>query len=154
MAPMLPEGNAALAALDDDSFAGAMLKAMMARFRAGNRAIDMLSARGTPALEVFGNRSGGMMILASLLARAEGERVTISISDLARGFGVSRTHVLKLLGDAEAAGLLNVARHGNERRIEILPPLAEATQNLFAAVYVLMADSAREALRAIGRPLE
>jgi DNA-binding MarR family transcriptional regulator len=152
MAPMLPEAEAALAAIGDDDFVAAMLKAMMARFRAGNRSIDVLSARSTPALELFGHRSGGMMVLASLLGQAEGDDVTISVSGLARSFGVSRTHVLKLLADAEAEGLVRVTRRGSERSIRILLPLVEATQNLFAAVYVLLADSAREALAVIGRP--
>jgi len=152
MAPMLPVAEAALSAIDDDEFVGAMVRAMVARFQAGNRAIDMVSPRGSPALDLFAHRSAGMMILASLLGSAEDGRATISIGSLAHTFGVSRTHVLKLLGDADAAGFLSIDRQGNERNVEILPPLAQATQNFFAAVYVLMSDSAREAFRAIGQP--
>jgi hypothetical protein len=157
MAPMLPEAEAALAALDDDDFVGAMVGAMVTRFQAGNRAIDMFSPRGSPPLDLFAHRSAGMMVLASLLGSAEDGRASVSIRSLAHAFRVSRTHVLKLLGDAEAAGFLRISRlsrQGNERDVEILPPLAEATQNFFAAVFVLMSDSAREALQAIAQPAE
>jgi len=154
LAPMLPEGRAALDVLDDENFAREMLKAMMLRFRAGNRFIAVPIPDDMPALQLFADRNAGMLILASLISTAEADGATASIAGLARRFGVSRTHVLKLLRDAEDEGSIRITQHAGERRIVLLPRLMQEAEKLFAAVHAYLADSAREALAGMGRPLE
>ena len=70
--------------------------------------------------------------------------VPISIAALARRFAVSRPHVLKLLRDAEAAGL--ITRSGD--RVLFKPALAEGARNFFATMFLYYAGSAREAMAA------
>jgi hypothetical protein len=149
IAPALPEGRTALARLDDPKFVRALMLAMFERFRTRFRSVF----RST-GLNLFSERNAGMLILASLLTGGEAgdtippaRPVPISISALARRFGVSRTHVLALLSDAADHGFLD--RLGPEREgILILPRLAEAARDFFAGMHLYYADCARAALKA------
>jgi hypothetical protein len=141
-----PEGDLALAALDHPAFVRRMIIAMTERFRAGFRFLSH-----APGLGLFGERNAGMLILSTLVSAGEPDDTTppqrpvpVSVSSLARRFGVSRPHVLKLLRDAAEEGLL--ARSDADGRIAILPPLADAAQGIFAAMFLFYADCTREAL--------
>ncbi|MBA3904749.1 MAG: hypothetical protein C0522_13940, partial [Rhodocyclaceae bacterium] len=146
MAPLLPEGEAALAVLDDQTFARAFTGAMVARFSFGFRFL-----KHVPDLGLFADRNAGMLILASLLSAGEVDDtvpptrpVRVSISALARRFAVSRPHVLKLMRDAaEQRFIERVGPAGGS--ILILPRLSAAAENLFATMYLFLADCAREA---------
>jgi DNA-binding GntR family transcriptional regulator len=71
--------------------------------------------------------------------------VRISISELARRFSVSRVHVLRLLRDAAAEGL--VARSGaGQEAVTILPPLSRALRDGVAIFFLLFAQCARAAI--------
>lgn len=148
VAPLLPDGAAMVAALDDPAFVRRLILAMAKRFLSGFRFL----AHG-PGLGLFGERSGGMLILATLVSSGEADDtvppsrpVPISISALARRFAVSRPHVLKLIQDASDSGLIQ--RTGADgAHVIIKPPFAEAAQNLFAAAFLFLADCAREAMR-------
>ncbi len=150
MAPLFADGEAMLAAVDDPALLKPFVTAMGERFLAGFRV-----ATHAPSLGLFSERNGGMMIFASLMT-AGGEDdtmpptrpVPISISALARRFAVSRTHVLKLIQDAEADG--TIRRQGD--RIVITPQFADATRTFFATMYLFFADCARETMRA-SRPI-
>jgi DNA-binding MarR family transcriptional regulator len=144
---MLPVGEAALAALHAPVFVRGLLVAMMARYRAGFRFVTH-----APGLGLFGERNGGMLILMSLLTAGEPEDtmpptrpVPISISALARRVAVSRPHVLKVLRDAADEGFIERSGLDGDR-IVILPRLSEASQSFFAAMFLFLADCAREAL--------
>ncbi|MBS0532780.1 MAG: hypothetical protein JSR72_01865 [Proteobacteria bacterium] len=147
MAPLFPDGAAMLAALDDKFVDGALVAAMMKRYRAGFRLVS-----AAPELGLFGERNGGMLILASLIAAGEEDDtvppsrpVPISIAALARRFAVSRPHVLKLVREAEDQGFLE--RPGPDMRVVILKPaLIEAARRFFASSYLFLADSMREAM--------
>jgi DNA-binding GntR family transcriptional regulator len=70
--------------------------------------------------------------------------VTISISALARHFGVSRGHVRKWLTDAADGGY--IARSGaDDSAIAVLPPLHAAVENFFGNAFLFMRDCARRA---------
>jgi len=160
VAPLLPDGAALLAAADNPAFDNALVIAMSARFRAGFRFVH-----AAPGLGLFGERNAGMLILLSLItAGAEDDTmppqrpVPISIAALARRFSVSRPHVLKLIRDAADEGLLERI-DADSGRVVFKPQLAEATQNLFATMYLFVTDCAREAMaacagesRATGQP--
>lgn len=152
MAPLMPDGNAMLAALGEPDFGPCLVIGISKRFLAGFRFLTH-----APDLGLFAERNAGMLILASLLTSGAADdtmppqrAVPISISALARRFKVSRPHVLKLISDAAAVGLIE--RTGvDSDRVLIKPRLAEAAQNFFATMYLLFADCAREAL-CVGAP--
>src|SRR6202007_1770922 len=132
MAPLLPDGAAIVAALDDPAVARALVVAMAERFRAGFRFISH-----APGLGLFGERNAGLFILMTLIHAGEGDTtvppsrpVPISMAALARRFRVSRPHVLKLIRDAADGGFIErVGQDGS--RLIIRPRLAEATQVFF-----------------------
>ena len=148
MTPLFPDGEAMLAGLDDPKFVRALMRAMFDRFRAGFRVVTH-----APGIGLFGERNAGMMILTSLLVSGEPDDsvpparpVPFSISALARRFSVSRPHVLKLMRDAAAAGLIE--RVGDDgARVVLRRELAVAAQNVFATMFLYYAACARDALR-------
>jgi DNA-binding MarR family transcriptional regulator len=144
MAPLFPDGAAMLATLDDPASTGPLVAAMVRHFRAGFRFVTH-----APDLSLFGERNAGMPILSSLIVAGRADDIVppslpvrISIAALARRFGVSRPHVLKLIRDAAELGLIE-RREGEH--ILMRPTLAEGAQNFFATVYLFFADCAREA---------
>jgi hypothetical protein len=76
-----------------------------------------------PDMLLFFNRAAGYPVIAALLqaAMAQGDypRAAVPYADIGDRFGVSRTHVRKLLLAAEAAGLVKLHARGG-RRVEIL----------------------------------
>lgn len=107
-----------------------------------------------PGLEVFAERSAGMMILfrLNLAGPADGPfppatPVPLSINALATAFSVSRKHVLTLLRDAEADGLLTRGGPGNDE-ITILPRARDGLEVLFATMFLFIAQCAEQGLRA------
>jgi DNA-binding GntR family transcriptional regulator len=78
--------------------------------------------------------------------------VPISVSRLARRFGVSRPHVLKLLNDAASEGFIERIGPAGDRAV-VLPRLADAAQNFFATMFLFFADCAREALDCATKPV-
>jgi hypothetical protein len=152
MAPLLPDGEAMLAALDDPAYIRALVLAIYARYRADFRFMTL-----APTLGLFAERNGGMFILFSLLAASEADDsmpprrpLPLSISALSRRFAVSRPHVLTLIRDAAADGLIERIGPDGDRLV-LSPQLADGIQTFFAVSYLFFADCAREALAAIGR---
>ncbi len=148
MAPLMPDGDAMLATLADPVFSPYFIVGISERLLAGFRFLTH-----APALGLFAQRNAGMFILATLLTSGEPDdamppqrAVPISVAALARRFSVPRAHVLKLIGDAAAAGLVAPSGDAGDR-VVIQPPLANAAQNFFAAMYLFFADCAREAWR-------
>lgn len=149
MAPLMPDGQAMLAALGDKAVEAAFVAAMVRHFRAGFRLVH-----SAPGLGLFGERNAGMLILSSLIASGEEDDtvppsrpVPISIAGLARRFAVSRPHVLKLIRDAAEQGF--VERLGSNLNTVVLQPrLLDETQAFFATSYLFLADCMREAMQA------
>jgi hypothetical protein len=88
---------------------------------------------------LFFERAGGFMVITALLqaAMADGAdtHATVSYGDVGDRSGISRTHVRRLLTDAEAAGLVKLHGRGG-RSVELLPPLwASYDRSVAAGMY-------------------
>ena len=77
-----------------------------------------------PDMMLFFHRAGGYMVIAALLQAAMTQRndphAAVPYADVGDRFGVSRTHVRKLLVAAEETGLVKLHARGGHR-VEILP---------------------------------
>ncbi|MDQ0464982.1 hypothetical protein QO010_002766 [Caulobacter ginsengisoli] len=152
MRTMWADQIAAVAALEPDlaplpgrlaqrAVLAAFVAEVTRRYLAGFRFSDVV-----PELTAALDRNSGLAVLAELaLAGAEGH----SVSGLARRFGVSRPHVLAILADAQARGL--IARDGEGLQgLVVLPALHEALDRFQAANFAFTAACARVALAAVG----
>jgi hypothetical protein len=81
--------------------------------QAGTGLLKAVKARPTSDISHFTHRDAGIIILSHILATAEdGDSypprgpVRMSVTELAKKFAVSRSHVFRLLRDAEKLGLL------------------------------------------------
>lgn len=148
----MPEAANYLAALDDPAFVREFTLALGEQYVRGMRLLDYV-----PELEMFAERSSGIVILYSLALEGADdgpfppiEPVPLSISALAARFSVSRKHVLTLLRDAEAEGFF--ARGGADNgHITLLPPARNGIETLLATVFLYLAQSAEQAFRALDR---
>ncbi len=146
---VLPEAVSYRAALENPEFVKAFVAMLGERFIAGLRILGH-----APALEMFAERNAGMVILFSLALGGPEDGpfpadvpVDLSINALATRCSVSRKHVLTILRDAEAEGLL--ARGGAANNaVTILPRGREALQMFFATLFLYLAQCAEQALRA------
>ncbi len=146
MSLLLPEGTEGLANLHREDFIASMARQFGGSFRAGFRILDT-----SPTLYPLVERNAGLMILFSLYLASDAQAdmtsdqpAAISIAALARRFGVSRPHVLKLLRDAEALGF--VSRGGpNGEQILIRPALANAALDFIATIFLFLGQCVRNA---------
>jgi hypothetical protein len=148
---VLPEVAAARTALAREDFLAALVRGVVDQFRTGIRALAI-----TPTLRPFAEHNAGIMILSSLaLAGADDDTmppsapVHVSISELARRFSVSRTHVLRLLRDAGAHDLIERGTAGQET-IAFTPVLSDALRKSVAMLFLFYAHCARTALAETG----
>lgn len=91
---------------------------------------------GNPIMMLFQGRDAGVMILIKMIEMAAARRSSdepfkVSYSDLGERFGVSRTHVRKLLVAAEEMDLVRLTKTGG-RFVELKPQLLEAFDRLVA----------------------
>ncbi len=88
-----------------------------------------------PVMMLFQGRDAGIMILIKMIqmAKANGgtEPLKISYADLGTRFGVSRTHVRKLLEAAEELDLVRLTKDDGQA-VELLPPVLAAFDRLVA----------------------
>lgn len=145
IAIVMPEVADALPLVGDAGFERAFWRHMGEQFIGGVRVLDYAD------LGLFAERNAGMVILFSLMLAGQADDRTlpagplaIPLAEIARNFQVSRTHVLRLLRDAEAAGFL--AREGAPDRLRFLPPLVDALQNMFATLFLFMGGNACRAM--------
>jgi hypothetical protein len=79
-----------------------------------------------PEMALFLRHAGGFMVVAALLqaamARGDDAHATVPYAHVGDRFGISRTHVRRLLTNAEAAGLVRLHARGG-RGVELLPRL-------------------------------
>ena len=76
---------------------------------------------GNPAILLFATRDAGFLVLAQLVLDSEDGRPT-SFEGLSRRFAISRTHVRKMLRDAQAMGLLMLSGRGGQA-ITLMPAM-------------------------------
>ena len=111
IAIVAPEVAAALSRLAPD---GAVRQASVSAGLLLTLRPELNRNHGGPLRQIFIARDGGMRILQHLLLRQAQTRLRLlesaplSRAALSRCYGVSRTHVNRLLADAEAAGALRV----------------------------------------------
>lgn len=88
---------------------------------------------GNPPMLFFLSHHAGMVILMKLIQMMDNTGMTkgLSYTGIGLRFGVSRTHVKNLMRDAEALGLIRLSGRGGHQ-VELLPPLIEAFDRLFA----------------------
>jgi biotin operon repressor len=88
-----------------------------------------------PDLMLFFDRAAGHMISAALLQAAMSapdQYAAVPYADVGKRFGVSRTHVRKLLNAAQEIGLVRLQGRGGHR-VQILPRLWESYDRGLAA---------------------
>jgi hypothetical protein len=93
-----------------------------------------------PDINLFLEHAGGYTVLAALLRAAiqtgDGAQAAVPYADIGERFGVSRTHVRRLLELAKDAGLVRLHARGG-RRVELLPRLwASHDRALATAMYL------------------
>jgi DNA-binding MarR family transcriptional regulator len=97
------------------------------------RGAEILSSN--PGIMVFMSRDAGMMILIKLAqaARDAGKSAAegLTYADIGARFGVSRTHVRKVLADAESAGLVHLSGRGGER-VQLTPAVMRVLDRFIA----------------------
>lgn len=152
MALVLPEGAQALSALGSAAFMQHFMCRLSESYLAGFFYVDRI-----PDMKLFLERNAGMMILYSLLLAGEPQDsfpplrpVSISTSGLARGFGVSRVHVRRLLLDAVKRGFLERTGPSGEG-FRVLPRLTDAFASVLAMYIVHNAQCVRLALADMAR---
>lgn len=88
-----------------------------------------------PVMMLFQGRDAGVMILIKMISLAKAQSgdapLQVSYADLGTRFGVSRTHVRKLLVEAEELDLVRLANSGGQF-VELLPPVLQAFDRLVA----------------------
>jgi AraC-like DNA-binding protein len=139
-AMICPEVAPAIERLGSRDFERGLGVEFVRRFTFGIRLVDQASS-----LRLFTERDVGVLALFALALQGDpadpfpsDKPLPLSIAALARRFKVSRTHILRLVRDAEAAGL--VARLGDKGdRLLIQPQLRDDTRRLFAAMFRLVA---------------
>ncbi len=99
------------------------------RFRRAAVPFTPLGAKlvhAVPDMMMFFEHAGGFMVIAALLqaalATGDASHAAVPYADVGERFGLSRTHVRRLLAEAEAAGLVKLHARGGHR-VEILPRL-------------------------------
>ena len=94
-------------------------------------------------VEFFSERNTGLLLLFDLVANnaaaLESKPVSLSIAQLSRQFEASRTHVLRLLRDADREGL--IAWKPQERHITLQPRMVRAIKSYFAFLFAGTATS-------------
>lgn len=90
---------------------------------------------GNPIVMQFMQREAGMTILMKLMQlvgrKGGAAREEVLYSDIGRRLGVSRTHVRKVLQEAEAGGLVRLTEEGG-RSVEVRPALVEGFDRFLA----------------------
>ncbi|MGO9702727.1 MAG: hypothetical protein ACLPX7_26105 [Xanthobacteraceae bacterium] len=89
-----------------------------------------------PIVMQFMSREAGVMILIKLMQLAgpkgDAAREQISYADIGDSFGVSRTHVRKILREAEGQGLVRLTK-GRGQFVQAMPELVAAFDRFVAA---------------------
>jgi len=139
-AVVCPEIAPAIERLGCRDFERELSLEFLKRWKLGTRFVDH-----APALRLFMERDFGVMMLFVLMLEADpsdtvppAKPIPFSIAALARRFNVSRTHILRLIRETEAAGLMSRLGAKGEQ-VSFSPELQEALRNLFAAMFQLSA---------------
>jgi hypothetical protein len=121
LAVLYPQHDYTLALRCDPAFQVAQRRASLPFAALGAKLI-----MSVPEMLLFLDRAGGFPVLAALLQTAmadpENQHAAVPYTDVGDRFGVSRTHVRRLLSAAQDARLVKLHARGGHR-VEILPRL-------------------------------
>jgi hypothetical protein len=124
-----PLGEFGLAHLDMPAFFAEYM-------RVAARGLGGQANEHVPEVEFFQERNTGLLVLYDIIAgngdALDGKPVAVSISQLSKHFDVSRTHILRLLRDADAEGL--VVWQADERLVTFAPELVRALRGYVAFI--------------------
>ena len=87
---------------------------------------------------LFANSDSGGMLLYKLMSLgnpqhpSDDSRISFPFDEIGHLYGVSRTHIRRLMKKAEAQGFVRLHEEGG-RSVEILPPLRDLFENIVAA---------------------
>lgn len=147
LALMDPLASRILDHLNDKAVFSALMHNLGERYRAGFRAVDF-----APHLHVLIERNAGAMLAFALINAGAADDtyppsrpLVTPVAVLAREFDVSRAHVLKVLREAEQAGLISRVP-GHHGSVLLLAPLKEGMARFFSALFALLADSIHDTL--------
>lgn len=149
IAPLSAEADTVRRLIEGDE---RQFDAFMARVGEGMIVIGMVGRESPPEpdISLFSERRSGLTMLWRLLLSApeaetwpSREAFPLSIADLARRCGVSRSHVQRLLKDAEAAGMLQVDGAGGVRATSLLH---QEVHSFMAMVVICFVGCARNLL--------
>jgi len=96
------------------------------------------SVFNAPRSRVFTDSEGGTTLLLKLMSLRAADRkagdqiIDFPYDEIGTLFGLSRTHIRRLMRRAEAAGFVRLLQKGG-RQVRILPPLEDLFENLVAA---------------------
>lgn len=143
-ASILPVLDEAAARLGCTAYERAAYRHLGAWLADGRSILD-----GAPDLAPFARRDAGILLLLALLVEAApggdgGAQAQLSIAGLSRRLRTSRPHVLRVVRQAEQAGLLTRTGSGND--INLAPRLVDALGTLYAGLLLLIAHCAKAAL--------
>lgn len=117
----------------------AFFRAFMIRF--GDGIITALQNKPSRAISLFAERNAGLVILWDIFLSAQEDasyppRTTLkmSVTELAQKYGVSRSHVFRLLRDAENLGFLN--RNADDQTGTITDELANDVADFHVVVFM------------------
>ncbi|MDQ0462925.1 AraC-like DNA-binding protein [Caulobacter ginsengisoli] len=140
----------ALARFDEPAFHPTYYAAVARTMRQHGRRLGVLE----PELALFFDRTAGTLVLLDLLVSVPewppGVVAPVSVSDWSGRLGVSRSHLLKLLRDADGAGL--IAWRSAEHEAVLSGRLIEAVRDFFAFFLFGIAFVLFDALRDQPRP--
>jgi hypothetical protein len=150
-----PCGTEVVKHLDDPIFLRLLARELGARYIAGFRVIHY-----APEMNVFMDRDCGLLVALSLLISGEDDDVfppvrpvPISIAALATQIHVSRAHVLKLMREAEHAGLLDRISSA-QGSVRLLPKLNRCMSRFFAVSFSALEHAGRSALEDYKRVID
>ncbi len=144
LALIRPEGAAALAGLSDAGFERAFVAELGSAFRAGFRPLDR-----APLLGPVSERDAGLVVMLVLVVASHEGGPPPPIARIASRFGVSRAHILDVLREAEAGGLIR--RDGARSTPVVTPVLRESVEDLIAGVLAMALAAGTAALAQTGK---
>jgi hypothetical protein len=131
LAVLYPQYDYGLVMRRDPQFQAIHRRTAVAFSEVGRKAL-----MASPDMLLFFDRAAGIPVIMALLQAAtdagDGPHATVPYGDVGERFGVSRTHVRKLLTSAEELGLVKLQARGGHR-VEILPRLWSSWDRSIAA---------------------
>jgi DNA-binding MarR family transcriptional regulator len=148
LALIAPEASAAIARLNEPEFFRVYIRTL------GEGTIDILKQEKPNPTQLFARRDAGLLVLYKMLLSGEDGDVypprgpvQMSVAGLAKQFKVSRSHIRKMLRDAEKKGYLH--RNPDERTGTLEESLRKSVIEFHVMVFIGIAACAYRALEAV-----